>query len=308
MELNHIADFLNGSVGAAKNHWSTEGVSATAMRAVPDGLLGLRSSILRADINLLWARWFIESLCGPAFRAETDRGYAFVLNSVRSQIDLRFSEYPLDERNVLSRTMARFVLEEATHQRTSRDALSREDKLTLLDAAGDPPRCWVCGHQFDDIAIESFLLVPRQQVLRTFVDFMKPRLKQRDYAIEVDHMIPFVKGGEDGDNLALACGWCNKTKGARLSIYDVQANAVIFNHPTLGITSVPQPFWVVRILALRRNCEFSSCHESTSTAELTVQPRYQFGAMNPMNLMVTCPGHDRFGSGRLVNRKLLSVS
>ena len=308
MELNHIADFLAGSVGVEKKHWSSQGVSSMASRALPDGLLGLRSAILKADINLLRARWFIESICGPSFGMEAKRGYAFVLGAVRQQIDRRFSEYPQDERSGLSRVMARFVLEEANHLRHDRQMLSRDDKLALLDAAGSPPRCWICGYEFDQVAIESFLVAPRQQSLKTFVDFMKPRLRQRDYGIEVDHMVPFSQGGGGDANLAIACGWCNKIKGARLSLYDVQARPLLFHHPRLGITSVPQPFWVVRMLALRGRCEYASCGRSVSTSELTALPRNEHGAMNPMNLMVTCLEHDRLGADRLVHRKHVEMT
>src|SRR5690242_5957489 len=73
-----------------------------------------------------------------------------------------------------SRVMARFVLEEASHLRQDRQSLSRDDKLALLDAAGTPPRCWICGYEFDEITIESFLVSPRHQSLKTFLDFMKP--------------------------------------------------------------------------------------------------------------------------------------
>jgi hypothetical protein len=134
---------------------------------------------------------------------------------------------------------------------------------------------------------------------------MKPRLRQRDYGIEVDHMVPFSQGGGGDDNLALACGWCNKTKGARLSLYDVQARPLEFRHPNLGITSVPRPFWVVRIMALRRRCEYGACERNVSNSEVTALPRNPCGAMNPMNLMVTCVEHDRLGADRLVHRKLL---
>jgi hypothetical protein len=304
MELNHIADFLAGSVGVEKKHWSSQGVASMAARALPDGLLGIRSAILRADINLLWARWFIESICGPSFGVQAQRGYAFVLGAVREQIDIRFSDYPSDERSGLARVMARFVLEETNQLKQERQPLSREDKLNLLDAAGEPPRCWMCGYAFDEFAVESFLMsLPRALPLKTFVDFMKPRLRQRDYAIEVDHMVPFSAGGGGDANLALSCGWCNKAKGARLSLYDVQARPLTFEHPTLGLTSVPRAFWTVRILALRKRCEYEACGVGAANGELSAIPRNPHGAMNPMNLMVTCPDHDPLGADRLVHRK-----
>jgi hypothetical protein len=87
----------------------------------------------------------IESICVPSFGLHVQRGYAFVPGAVREQIDLRFSAYPLVECSGLARVMARFVLEEANQLRQERQPVSRDDKLNLLDAAGEPPQCWICG-------------------------------------------------------------------------------------------------------------------------------------------------------------------
>jgi hypothetical protein len=303
MELSHIAEFLGGSLGSQKSHWSSEGVAAIAGRSLPEGFLGIRSSILRADINLVWARWFAESICGPTCMQQATSGYAFLLREVRDQIDLRFNDYSHEERSGLSKVMARFVLEEIEQQQNRRQTISRVERMNLLDSTGSQPRCWICGYAFDQLAIDYFLGGLKPELLRAFVDFAKPRLKPRDYLIEVDHKDPFSQGGGGEDNLALACGWCNKTKGARLSIYDVRANPLSFRHPRRGLMSVPQPFWVVRTLALRGQCEEQSCKRSISNTELTVQPRNPSGAMNPMNMMVTCLEHDRVGEDRLVNRR-----
>lgn len=38
-----------------------------------------------------------------------------------------------------------------------------------------------------------------------------------DAADEVDHIVPVVRGGSNEDaNLAACCGWCNRSKGAKL--------------------------------------------------------------------------------------------
>lgn len=302
MELNHIAEFLEGSLGARKSHWSSDGISSIAGRVVPDGLLGPRSGILRADINLVWARWFAESLCGPTCSKKADAGYPFLFQAIRAQVDLRFGDYSNAERNDLSKVMARFVLEELSQSQVARTSLSRNERITMLDLAGDTPRCWICGFSFDQAAVDNFLGAARPTLLRTYVDFAKPRLSPRDYLIEVDHKNPFAKGGGGDDNLALACGWCNKIKGARRSLYDVRTSPLLFDHPRLGATSVPHPFWIVRLIALRGQCEEQACQRRISDYELTVQPRFAEGAMNPMNIMVTCPEHDRYGEERLVER------
>jgi hypothetical protein len=129
----------------------------------------------------------------------------------------------------------------------------------------------------------------------------KPRgLIERDLRIEIDHVFPFSQGGQDEDNLQLACGWCNRHKSAHLSIYDVEGQPRSAGQNSLGISSVPQPFWVVRLLALNRTCEYQSgCTRSVQTAELTVAAIRESGALNPTNLRVTCREHDPLGAIRL---------
>ena len=307
MELSHIADFLGGSLGSKKGHWSSDGVSDIASRSVPDGLLGIRSGILKADVNLVWARWFAESLCGPSCVQKAREGYAYLLSAVRVQVDQRFGEYSNEERNGLSKVMARFVLEEANQLQFKRKVLTRNERLLLLDLAGGEPRCWVCGYKFERLAIDNFLGGFRPSLLKTYVDFMKPRLTARDYLIEVDHIDPFAEGGGGDANLAIACGWCNKTKGARRSLYDVRTSPLLFKHPNLGLKSVPHPFWVVRMLAIRGRCEEPSCGRKVTDFELTAQARNPEGAVNPMNIMITCPIHDRYADARLVERNLVEA-
>jgi hypothetical protein len=45
MELSHIAEFLGGSLGSQKSHWSSEGVAAIAARSLPEGFLGINAVI-----------------------------------------------------------------------------------------------------------------------------------------------------------------------------------------------------------------------------------------------------------------------
>ena len=112
-------------------------------------------------------------------------------------------------------------------------------------------------------------------------------------------------GGEDDENLAFACGWCNSQKGARLTLYDIGADDVVLKHPKLGRISVPRPFWIVRLLAIRGRCEWpGGCAKTTENSELTVAPRWVRGTMNPMNLQLTCAEHDPLGDNRLVSRKI----
>ena len=78
-----------------------------------------------------------------------------------------------------------------------RSRLSWEDKSLLLDIAGSPSRCWICGEVFSKAAIENFRdSTVRDVSLPDFVDIFKPRgLSRRDLAVEVDHVVPHSQGG-----------------------------------------------------------------------------------------------------------------
>ena len=128
--------------------------------------------------------------------------------------------------------------------------------------AGPEPRCWICGYQFEQWAVDRFLRsksVSNKPSLPLFVDYMRPQgLRARDFYVETDHVMPIAEGVDEVDNLRLACGWCNAHKGDRTSLYDVGAKPLIVPHMRRGKTSAPRPFWVVRLLATRRRCEWEA--------------------------------------------------
>lgn len=308
MQVHQIVGFLTGALGSSKRHWSAEGVQDIAFRTFPEMLMGPHQALLRADTNLLWARWFVESVCSPLTEGTPRLGYAFIYAEVAHVVSLAFQTLPRDERSVLASAIARFVLEDADARRRVRQPLSRDERWAILEKAGPLPRCWICGYPFSEQAVSRFLgltSITTPVALPEFIDCMKPRgISQRDLGIEVDHVVPVAAGGENEENLALACGWCNGQKGARLTLYDTGADDVVLIHPKLGRISVPRPFWIVRLLAIRGRCEWpGGCTRTTKTSELTVAPRWEKGTMNPMNLQLTCAEHDPLGESRLVSRK-----
>jgi hypothetical protein len=112
--------------------------------------------------------------------------------------------------------------------------------------------------------------------------------------------VPFSRGGEDENNLELACGWCNNAKSGHMSVYDVEGQPLRAGQNRLGLFSLPQPFWVTRLLALEGTCSHGGgCETSNQDAELTVVPMRMDGALNITNLRVTCLAHDPLGSRRL---------
>ena len=186
--------------------------------------------------------------------------------------------------------------------------MSLDERKLLWDISGPEPRCWICGYKFTKWAENKFLAYGEymEPPLSQFVDYMTLHgLSQRDVSVEVDHAIPFSKGGNEEDNLRLACGWCNSHKSDHISLYDVAIKPRIVDHPKLGKRSLPHPFWIVRLLSVRRHCEYKDgCDKTVDNAQLTVVHKHPEGAMNPTNLRIICSEHDPIGSSRLVSRKV----
>ncbi|MFT7866782.1 MULTISPECIES: HNH endonuclease [Amycolatopsis] len=140
---------------------------------------------------------------------------------------------------------------------------------------------------------------------------MRPRgLKQRHLSIEIDHVTPVAGGGSnDVDNLRLACGWCNQVKSRYASLYDVATwPARHVDHPSLGWMTLPQPFWVLRIVSMRGRCEHpDGCSARLATDELFAAPARARGTLNPVNVRVYCHEHDPWSIDRLVSPALLEV-
>lgn len=312
MTPSDLVHFLNATLADPEARWSDSGVKQVAQLHVPDLILGRRSPVLRADLHALWARWFLESICDPEPFVENDRGYAFIVKEVDPKIRQLLGDAPEKERLELASQVAQFVAQETKRRREARRVpLDRERRYILLDQFGPSARCWICGHRFAQWAIDRFLgsdnLAP--PALPAFVDFVKPSgLMLRDLVIEVDHVTPVARGGREGSNLRLACGWCNSNKSARGSLYDVDGVPIVMRHPRLGRITVPRPFWVVRLLAIHSQCEWNGgggCDRTTRDAELTVSAWHGSGAMNPSNLRVTCADHHPLGHERLIARSAI---
>ncbi|MEP0758557.1 HNH endonuclease signature motif containing protein [Coleofasciculus sp. FACHB-T130] len=309
MEFAEIYSFFNTTADKLEACWDIRILSNIANQRVPDFILSGRGSLLRADIHILWTQWFIESICDPEKFADSTQSYGHILVAVQKTVPIIFSGVSEEERKTLTKYISRLIDKEV--QRRSprkRSFISLEDKKLLWDIYGPEPRCWICGYEFTKWAENKFLgygsdTEPPQH---HFIDYMTLHgLSQRDISVEVDHAIPFSKGGKEEDNLRLACGWCNSHKSDRISIYDVAIKPRIVEHPKLGKQSVPHPFWIVRLLSVRRRCEFEDgCDKTVDNAQLTVVHKHPEGAMNPTNLRVICSEHDPIGSTRLVSRKV----
>lgn len=310
MNFDAIFSFLEATSTKSESNWQLANLSNIARLLVPDVITGSQDAVLRADINTLWTQWFLESICDPERFVEPYPGYAHVFHAVNTEIPSIFSNIDASKRSDLVKQIARLVEKEIQRRQIrSRAAFDSSIKDALWDVYGSDPRCWICGYQFSQWAIDKFLgrvtseAIPQPQ----FIDYLKPHgVSRRDFQIEIDHVFPFAGGGDDDpNNLRLACGWCNSYKSDRLSIYDVAAKPPVIQHPKLGRVSVPHPFWNVRLLSLHRRCEYEGgCDKTVENCELTVTSRHQEGSMNPINLRITCLDHDHLGSNRFISKTL----
>lgn len=298
-------DFIKRALDDLVDIWSEKKIAKLASFEVPHSLLGRRQNLLKGDINEQWAQWFVESLVDPRRISDKKITYPFLYEEVFRAVEEKFrSEKTRPEQQEIASATAKviFSLSRSFSEKRRRRAITLNERRLLLDISGPQPRCWICGVAFKDQAIENFLFGKKTKVdLPPFVDVLKPQgLVERDFLIEVDHVMPFSKGGENDANLKLACGWCNRNKSAYMSIYDVEGQPRQANYNSLGITSLPQPFWIVRLLAIVQRCENpGGCSRSVKDTELTIVPIQEGGALNPANLRVICSEHDPFRRNRL---------
>lgn len=306
MSTSNLQNFIVAALREHETPWSCEGLEAIGGLMPPDLLFGGRDVLLKADIHTLWARWFVESLCDSRLH-EKITSYAKIYETTASSLRSVLPLSPPQELQKLAGLVSRLLLETIERRKAARrEAADDGVRELLLARAGTPARCWVCGLQFSSNAIERFRyrgdFGQKTSELPKFLDFFAPRgLTERDKRIEIDHVVPISSGGESGANLRLACGWCNRNKSDSVSIYDHAFAPLRATHPVLGPMSVPRPFWVVRILGVRRGCEYvGGCGRSVADSQLTVCWKNQGGAVNPCNLQVCCYEHDPLGVNRWV--------
>jgi hypothetical protein len=301
MRLNET-NFLNAALSDALGIWSAEGTNRLANHPVPDSIFNRRAELLKGDVNFEWAVWFSEGLSDPLQHVQGPVSFATIFHQVWSVLRPRFTLPTDPELEELCSVIARSLLStvQAIKDSQSRTGFSSTDKRNLLDLAGSPPRCWICGVQFEEASVENFVSGSKHVWQPLLLDVLRPRgLTQRDFKIEIDHVIPFSRGGGDGENLRLACGWCNRYKSNLGSVYDAQGRIRTAGPNGFGLTSLPQPYWVIRLLAMVGHCEhIGGCTRTIANSLLTVTPDVPRGSLNPTNLRVTCLEHDPLGAAR----------
>lgn len=309
MALENVNRFIGPASATGSSNWAIEDLHTLASQRLPDLITERNDLILRADANSLWLRWFIEGFCSPSrYVDDHTKGEAHVLFDAMLRVDELFVHDTAPRRRTFAEKIAKQVMEEVIRQRNlKRDYASKKVKEDLVSASATP-RCWMCGYAFSSEALGIFLKQPGAAPLQLprLVDILRPRgLIERDISMEVEHITPVASGGTGTSNLALACGWCNRHKGAKTSIYDASFRAPRAPYTLGGQTlyELPHPFWTIRLMAVRRKCEHpDGCDASADSHEMFIAPVSCLGSPNPSNLQIFCSAHDPYRLDRFVNR------
>jgi hypothetical protein len=301
-----LHDFLSASLAEPGAPWSREGLRSIARLQVPDRVLGTMGDVLRGDVHRQWASWFLGTICDVDAYARSGTEYAYIFADVLGCIRTTMTELNALEVEELASQTAKLAHAEARRRacNRARTPLDRALRQQLVDFAEGKPHCWVCGWRFQPEAIDRFLeLSDASPEAPELIDVFKPiGLNRRHLRIEVDHVAPFSRGGADsGDNLRLCCGWCNAHKSDRSSIYEVPGEARTAKGTNPG-RSLPQPFWIVRVLAMEAEHGGLSPRDN----ELTVALRNPKGAVNPANLIAVTYESDPMGTERFQSYEVAS--
>jgi hypothetical protein len=310
VSIQTINNYLTSTPHDPAGMWRLESLLTISGKDFPSDFLSRYDTVLRADIHSLWLRWFVEGLCNPLRYVEDQtKTLVDVTADAFARVDLLYPGDTVEQRNTLAQHLAKQVMAEVMRQRIiKRIGTSAGDKQDLVDAAVNTPRCYICGYAFSQIAIDKFLHKRKgiELPLPAFVDVLQPRgLVERDVGIEVEHIVPVAGGGQGKNNLALACGWCNKSKGALMSMYDTAARAARASYfmGTQQWYELPNPFWTIRILAVVGKCEHrEGCQATVKDSELFIAPVDHHGSPNPCNLRVFCSQHDPYAATRFYGR------
>ena len=289
--------------------WDNAALDLLGAQVVPSAILRGCGALLRADQTNLWSRWFMEGLAAPArFASDPSKTSLHVFEVVLRTLDRLFSEDTPADRRKLANAIAGHLYAEVERQRQRGRKGAHLTQKRLLIRTVTTPRCYLCGYSFTHEAIDNFLKVAGADPIRLprLVDILRPRgLKDHQLSIEVEHVVPVASGGSAGSNLRLACGWCNRAKGAKSSIYEAAftPRSGLFQLGGQTMHQLPEPFWTVRTLAVQGCCQHSGgCSATNETHELFVALRDPAGSPNPTNLGAFCAEHDPFSADRFQER------
>jgi len=312
VDVRSLRDFYQALGDAQDDRWSEDGLRNVADRMAPHGMLGRNEWLLRADYALIVGRWFVEGLIDIAAFARGTGNVGHLLNEFRTVLRQQVPDAEQQEIDQTARRLAVFAIRRVNALRgAGRERIDWGLRRDVWFRSEPVQRCYLCGFRFGPTARDLYLR--RSATLPTthqMVDFTRPRgTNPRHLRAEVDHIIPVAEGGTTTlENLAIVCGWCNIVKSRWWNVYDVNAwQSGVMYHPSLALqVTVPQPFWVLRVVATRGRCEApAGCGARLEDHELFIAPRSAKGALTPTNLMVVCNQHDPWAGHRLVSPALL---
>jgi hypothetical protein len=288
--------------------WEVSALTDLATRTVPEAFFREQKTLLVADQTRLWLRWFLEGFASPLlFVDDASKTSLHVFEVALRGIDSLYPHADPIQRRALANAVTEHLFADVLrHRSKKRDHATQEKRRELLEAA-TPPRCYLCGYAFSQEAQDSFLKVKGRNPIQlpAIVDVLRPRgLILRDLSIEIEHVVPVASGGSGPDNFRLACGWCNRFKGAKTSLYDAafsSSRGGAFRIGAKQLLELPEPFWTIRLLAINSRCQHvSGCTATSRQEEMFVALRDWEGSPNPTNLRFYCTAHDPIASDRYV--------
>lgn len=304
MSLKRLAEALDAFGATIDSPWDAN--SLRHLAEVPWESAADSDWLLDADFRVVFLRWLAE--CGQPLtdpRKPVHIQRALVVQQVMRYVDGMFPptlDGSLDhERRELIRALGQVAARVSQPPSSGTAHLSDLERRELLDEAGSPSRCYLCGVKFGRPAIATFL---REEVpafrATPFVDMFYPQgLNGIDLRIEIDHVRPKAQGGPHAlSNLRLACGYCNRVKSDSLTVLDRTRYGPWLNHPDLGRMRLPHPTWILRMFALLGECKV--CQATSESSQLVVAPVVWSSLLNPLNLRVYCVMHDPIPHERLV--------
>jgi hypothetical protein len=309
--MEELNAYINQVIPGISQSWYPNSLANLAILNPPREVFPNNNVICKSDMSFIWLSWFVETVYDYNL-AKDDISYAAVFSYVRrGLVHSGFSETSGDFTEV-SKSVSRLVYAYIGNIKgRKRKQPKIATKEALLERSQSSPICWICGYRFKPEAIKRYLGDDSDFILPDTFDYFSARgLKERDISIEIEHKQPFSSGGadiDDLDNIDLSCGFCNKHKWKFLSIYDANRGLRSFQHPNLGLVSIPQPYWVIRILALAEKCSTEGCTAKKSKQQLYIDLVNPLGSASPTNLKVVCRKHLNNLGSRFVDRETFEV-
>jgi hypothetical protein len=310
VSIDLLTDFLEKTPYDLESVWDYGAVAGLASRNLPSQVLGDQEPLLKGDQHRLWLRWFLEGLISPRLAAKNSTlGKLEVLEMALKRISSLYREIEVDRQKRLAQAVTNHVMAtvDIIRSASGRDTATMATRHALIAGGA---RCYICGYAFSKEAVDAFLRVNGRAAIKlpTLVDVFRPRgLKARDESIEIEHFVPVAAGGSGQANLRVACGWCNKYKSDRTSIYEtafMPSHTVPYKIAKTVLTELPNPFWTIRLLALRGKCQHKTgCSHTAASSEMFVTLTDWSGSPNPTNLKVYCEVHDPIRVDRMQARK-----